>query len=256
MVKKFVPVLIVLAVGLAFATGWLGHMVFSLQKEKVATPQASNAPAAAAAPTVTLDQIKGLYSKGLIQFGDANRKVLFVEVSDPSCPYCQIASGNNPELATGQFQYKSAGGTYVAPVPEMKKLVDAGKASLVYIYTPGHGNGEMGMRALYCANDQNKFWQVNDLLMSNAGYELLNNTILNDKTKSQQLVDFLKGAADPAALKACIDSGKYDSRLQSDPTIAENLGVSGTPGFYVNTKLFAGAYSFTDMQSAVDAALK
>lgn len=255
-IEKFIPVLIVLSIGLAFGVGVLWQKVQGLEKEKAVTPQATSEPATVAAPTVTLDQIKGLYSKDLIKFGDANRKVLFVEVSDPSCPYCQIASGKNPELSTGQFQYASQGGTYVPPVPEMRKLVDAGKASLVYIYTPGHGNGEMGMRALYCANEQNKFWQVNDLLMSNAGYNLLNDTILNDKTKSQQLVDFLKAAADPAKLKACIDGGKYDSRLQSDPALAESLGITGTPGFYVNTTLFAGAYSFKDMQSAVDAALK
>ena len=57
-------------------------------------------------------------------------------------------------------------------------------------------------------------------------------------------------------MKTCLDSGKYDSRLSTDESIASGLGINGTPGFYINTVNFAGAYSFKDMQSAVDQALK
>ncbi len=194
-----------------------------------------------------------------MKFGDNKKKVLFVEVADPSCPYCHVAGGHNPELSAqidARFKYVSAGGTYQPPVPEMKKLVESGKASYVYIYTPGHGNGEMGTKAMYCAYEKGKFWQVHDLLMTNAGYELLNNNVKNDKSKSQELVDFLKTAMNPTELKACIDSGKYDERLASDTALARSLGVTGTPGFMVNDQLFPGAYSYTDLKTPVDAALK
>ena len=60
------------------------------------------------------------------------------------------------------------------------------------------------MKALYCAYDQGKFWQVHDLLYSNDGYNLLNNTVQNDKGKSQQLVDFLKSVVNANDLKSCI----------------------------------------------------
>ena len=118
---------------------------------------------------------------------------------------------------------------------------------MVWLYTPGHGNGEMGTKALYCAFDAGKFWEAHDKLMTNKGYELLNNTIKNDKTKSQELVDFL-GMQN---LKDCLDSGKYDSRLAEDTQLASSLGVSGTPGFFVNETKFSGAYSWTDMKSTL-----
>jgi len=184
---------------------------------------------------------------------------LFVELGDPSCPYCHIADGFNPTLAASQgdrFKYVSSGGSYVPPVTEMKKLVDAGEASYVYIYYPGHGTGEMGMKALYCANEQGKFWEARALIMNNAGYELMNTTVKNDKTKSQTVANFLESVADPVAMKSCLDSGKYDVRLQSDQELATSLGIQGTPSFYINAANFPGAYSYADMQSAVDAALK
>ena len=219
-------------------------------------------PTAKAQPTVSLNTIKDLFSKDLIKFGDENRKVIFVEISDPSCPYCHVAAGLNPELnrqidpTNNTFKLVSDGGKYLAPIPEMKKLLDSGKASFVWIYSPGHGNGEMGTKALYCANEKGKFWEVSNLLMNSKGYDLLNNTIKNDKTKSGDLAAYLKSAVDSTFLKECLDSGKYDARLAEDTQLATTLGFQGTPDFFVNDKNFPGAYNYTDIKSTVDTALK
>jgi protein-disulfide isomerase len=266
LVEKIVPVLLIVSLALAFVVGILWEKVANLEKGGVTTPATTTTTTAAnpgtAQPNVTLDTIKGLFSKDLVKMGDASRKVLFVEIADPSCPYCQAAAGLNAKLneqidpTNNSFKLVSDGGKYDPPVIEMRKLVDAGKASFVYVYYPGHGNGEMGMKALYCANEKGKFWNVSDLLMSDAGYTLMNTTVQNDKTKSGTVADFLKGAIDPTFMKSCLDSGKYDARLASDQVVAKSLGVQGTPGFFVNATSFAGAYNYTDMKSAVDAALK
>jgi protein-disulfide isomerase len=267
--ERFAPVLLVAVIAMSFAVGALWQRVKLLEKGLVAgvsQTDSNTEQAAAAQPTppaakVTLDQIKGLFGKDLIKFGDANSKVLFVEVADPSCPYCSIASGENPELNRqadpgGRFKLTTDGGTYEAPVPEVRKLLDQGKVSYAYVYMPGHGSGEMGMKALYCAYENGKFWQVHDLLMSNAGYNLMNDDIQNDKTKSSQLADFLKSAIDPSTLKSCLDSGKYDARLTSDTNLATSLGVGGTPGFFVNDVSFPGAYSYKDMESTINSFLE
>lgn len=259
LLEKLVPILLVLSIGLAFMVGVLWQKVSNLEKGGVTTGSTTQTGAAPAAPTVDLNTIKGLFNKNVIRFGDANRKVLFVEILDPSCPYCHVAAGQDSQLATqigSQFKYVSAGGSYQPPVPEMEKLVSSGAASMAIIYYPGHGNGEMGMKALYCANDQGKFWQAHNLLMSQGGYDLQNTTVKNDKTKSQVVADFLKSVADPAALKSCLDSGKYDSRLTDEQSLASSLSVQGTPGFFVNASSFPGAYNWTDMKSTVDSALK
>lgn len=251
--QVFVIILVFMAIGLAFFSGSLWQKVKNLEGGTVSGTEAAQ-PAAQppAQPTVAIETIKDLFNKDLIKFGNADSKVLFVEVSDPSCPFCHIAGGNNETL----LKSFDKDGTYVPPVPEMRKLVEAGKASFVLIYTPGHGAGEMGMKALYCAYEQNKFWQADALIMSDAGYTLLNDVVKNDKTQSQKIADLLKGVLDANTLKACLDSGKYDARLTSDQQLAASLGVTGTPGFFINATNFAGAYSYKDMESVVTEALK
>jgi protein-disulfide isomerase len=212
-----------------------------------------------AVSSVNIDQVRSLFNDSNMVMGDKNSKLLIVEFSDPSCPYCHVAGGKNSALNKqigNQFLLKADGGNYVAPEPEIKKLVDSGKAAFVWLYANGHGNGELATQALYCANESGKFWQVHDKLMSADGYDLINTTVKNDKTKSGVLVDFLKGVVDSKILRDCLDSGKYAGRINSDMVLAQQMGFEGTPYFIFNTTRFVGAYSFTDMQTAVDEALK
>ena len=266
--KNYAPLLYILLLVGAFFLGSLTTKISYLEKgaktETAGTTAAAQPQQAAAQPAaavkVDINAIKDIFNnKDVIKFGDANKKLLLVEIADPSCPFCQAAAGKNPELNKqmgAQFTLPSDGGTYVSPVQEMRKLVDSGQASFAYIYQNGHGNGEMAMKALYCANDQGKFWDAHDKLMSNEGYNLINNDVKNDKTASGKLADFLSNVVNSNDLKSCLDSGKYDSYLASDQKLASSLGVNGTPGFFINTTNFAGAYSWKDMQSAADQALK
>lgn len=246
--------LIILLIVVSFFAGYLFFKLKSLEQTKTATTQ----PAQPAAVNVTKDQLKKLFTNDYIHFGNANSKLLFVEITDPSCPFCHIAGGDDPELSAqsgARFKYVSDGGTYVPPVPEMKKLVDDGKAAFVIIYSPGHGSGQLGMQALYCANEKGKFWETHNLLMSNVGYDMLNNKVQNDAKNISTLADFLAPAVDSQFLTSCLESQKYAKSLTRDEQVSQTLGFSGTPHFFVNTTPFKGAYSFTDMQSAVKAAL-
>lgn len=229
----------------------------------------SDSTGSQATVNITTDMVKNLFVDGMMKFNDTSKKVLFVEFSDPSCPYCHVAGGMDPELnkqVGTQFVLKADGGTYVAPVPEIKKLVDSGDAGFVYVYTMGHGSGEIAATALYCAYANNKFWEVHDKLMSNAGYTFMNNSdnsgIQYSGTKQAtdtdltRMADFLKDVFDYNTMNTCLLSRKYVPNIARDNGIASTFGISGTPGFVVNTTFYGGAYSFTDMQSVVNAALK
>lgn len=202
-----------------------------------------------------IDDVKRFFSKDFIHFGDDKRKLLIVEVSDPSCPYCHIAGGNNPELAkqaSDKFTYVSDNGNYIPPVPEIKKLVDDGKASFAFIYSNGHGNGRIASEALYCAFEKGKFWEVHDKLMTNEGYNLINEQVTNDRSKANLLVNYLSDVIDSQFLSNCLSSAKYEKNLTRDEQLSPSLGFQGTPHFIINTKMFQGAYSFSDMQSAIN----
>jgi len=264
--KKYVNYALVgLLVVAAFIIGSLYTKNKALEQGKTLGTQqnqqdtATQQQNAAKPPAITIDKIKDTFSNSLVKFGDTNKKVIFIDIADPSCPYCQIAAGQNPQLnkeAGSRFTLVADGGTYIAPVPEMKKLVAEGKAAYAFLYSPGHGNGEMGTKALYCAFELGKYWEVHDKLMSAEGYSLMNENIRNDKSKSKDLAAFLANAVSANDMQKCLDSGKYDDRLQKDMTLASNLGVQGTPGFFINATAYAGAYSFKDMQAVVDSALK
>lgn len=247
--------LVVLLIGISFFAGYLWNKVKTLEKNQntVAQQQVPQQP-----PTASLDDVKDVFSKAHIKFGDTKSKLVVVEASDPSCPYCSIATGKNNELnsqAGSQFKLVEDGGTYVAPVEEIRKLVDEGKASYAMIYRNGHGNGEVAMKTLYCAYDQGKFWEVNDLIMSNDGYNKVNDVVKNDNSKFPELLSLVGNVVDKDKLQKCFESGKYDSKLSEDSTLGDKLGIQGTPGFYLNDKNFAGAYSFKDMQPVVDSFL-
>jgi len=250
-----------LLVGLLVVSAFfIGSLYTKVQYlEKVANTGANPDAQQPEAPKVDLATIKGVFDKNVIKFGDANRKLLFVEVADPSCPYCSVAAGQNPELnkqVGEQFVLTKDGGSYIAPVPEMRKLVEQGVASFAYIYFPGHGNGEMGTKAIYCAAREGKFWEAHDLIMTAEGYDLVNTQVKNDKTKSAQVAQFFKSVLDPVKLKTCIDDKAGDTHLSEDITLARSLGVTGTPGFFVNDTRFAGAYSYKDIEPTVIEALK
>lgn len=258
------PLLVVACVVLAFFVGSLWQKVQMLEEKNTNVLSATTKPTVALRD-ISIDQIKALWEKDLVKFGDANKKVLFVEVADPSCPWCHVAGGLNPKLnreikADGSIKLITDGGSYVAPAVEMRKLVEDGIASYIYIYYPGHANGEMGMKAMYCGYEKGKFWEVHDLLMTAEGYSILNDKIKNDKSFSGDMAQFLKKAMDPVQMKACLDSGKYDARLVSDTELARTLTRDpnriGTPLFLVNNTEYSGAYNYTDMKATVEAALK
>lgn len=209
------------------------------------------------------DKVKALFKKGNIVLGDANKvKTLIVEFSDPSCPFCNVAAGADQTIAESmdpqgkRFVWKENGGTYEPPLPEIKKLVDEGKAAFVQLYANGHGAGEIASQALYCAHDEGKFWEAHDLLYTKAGYDLINDKVKNDVAQSSLMAEYLSTATDQTKMETCLSSGKYANKLKEDMATAQEMGFSGTPMFIVNTQKFPGAYSFADMKPAIDAALK
>lgn len=198
--------------------------------------------------TVDMEKIKDKFDGKHITFGKKDADLIITEVSDPSCPFCHIAGGLHPELNNGSAQFKMVkdGGTYVPPVPEIKKLVDSGEAAFMFLYSNGHGNGEVATQALYCAYEQGKFWEAHDKLMTKTGYDLINDVVRNDLTKANELVKLIGNSVDGKKLQTCLDSKKYAGQPAEDMAFVQSLtGGSGTPTFFVNEKIVGGAQSWS-----------
>ncbi len=250
---KLLPLMVVALIAAAFALGVMWGKV-QVYEKGLSAPTAANPQAVPEKIQPTIDQVKALFADENITDGDADRKVLFVEFADPSCPWCHVASGKNEELSKQMLQTRYD--QYLSPGVEMKKLVDEGKASFAWFYRNGHGNGELAAKLLYCADDVGQFWPAHDLLMSSAGYDLLNDVVKNDIAKLPELTKFLGSVAKIKDIEACVKAGTYDDRLEEDTAFGNTLGAGGTPHFIVNTSVYEGAQSFESMKSVVDLALE
>lgn len=213
--------------------------------QQPAQPQQQAAPG-----NVDMEQIKAMFDGKHITFGDKDAKTIITEISDPSCPFCHIAGGLHPELnnSSEQFKLVKDGGTYVAPVAEIRKLVDSGEASFLFLYSNGHGSGEVATQLLYCAYDQGKFWEAHDILMTKKGYDLMNETVKNDLTKSSQLVALVAKVLNGKSLQGCLDSGKYGGQPAEDMAFVQSLGFGATPTFFVNDKVVEGAQPWSSFE--------
>ena len=54
----------------------------------------------------------------------------------------------------------------------------------------------------------------------------------------------------------CLDDKKYSEVIQSDLAAGNQLGIQGTPGFFVNSAVIEGAQPFTEFQRVIEAEFK
>ncbi|RMD96301.1 MAG: hypothetical protein D6812_17320 [Deltaproteobacteria bacterium] len=153
--------------------------------------------------------------------GNPNASVTIVEFSDFQCPYCQRASGTIEQV--------------------MEKYGDRVKLAFVDYPLPFHDRALPAAIAARCAGEQNKFWEYHDLLFKKKKF--------NDK-------DFEKYAEeiglDLEAFKACFDSQKYAAQIEQDKALGNQVGVTGTPAFFINGRKLSGAQPFSAFEKIIE----
>ena len=160
--------------------------------------------------------------------GDKNAPVTIVSFEDYQCPFC--------------------GRAFQQTFPLIKKdYIDTGKVKYVYRDFPlsFHPNAEPAAEASECAHEQGKFWQFHD--------EIFNNQESLGK-------DFYISTAKKLGLNVdkftqCIDTGKYKQEVQNDFAYGSQVGVSGTPTFFINGIQLVGAQPYQAFQQVIEAEL-
>ncbi len=56
--------------------------------------------------------------------------------------------------------------------------------------------------------------------------------------------------------KAALDSKKFDARIKKEQDLANSLGASGTPAFFINGRKLSGAQPQANFESMIDAEIK
>ncbi|MEG3639433.1 thioredoxin domain-containing protein [Magnetococcus sp. PR-3] len=154
--------------------------------------------------------------------GPANAPVTIVEFSDFECPYCRK----------------------VQPALQKIKETYGDRVKLVFRHYPlsFHKKAPLASKASMCAGDQKQFWAYHDALFEE-GVDL--NRAGLDKVAMTLKMDM-------ATFKACLDSDKYQAKLDADLAEGQALGVTGTPTFFVNGRKSSGALPYGSLKQMVD----
>uniref|UniRef100_Q02BN4 DSBA oxidoreductase n=1 Tax=Solibacter usitatus (strain Ellin6076) TaxID=234267 RepID=Q02BN4_SOLUE len=150
---------------------------------------------------------------GVSMLGTKTAPLTIVEYTDYQCPFCQ------------RF--------HVTAFSELKKqYIDTGKVRFFSKDMPldFHPNALRAAQAARCAAEQKKFWELRDVMGANP-----------DKLDIDHIMNFAADLKmDTAALRACVDSGKYKDTVQRDVLEAMKIGANGTPTFIVGKSVGEG----------------
>lgn len=164
--------------------------------------------------------------------GDPNAPVVIVEYSDYQCPFCQRH--------------------FSQVLPQLQQYIDDG--TVLYVFkdfplTSIHPQAPKAAEAARCAGDQDKYWEMHDLLFQ------------NQQAWSGQAtaVDTFKAFAgqlglDQATFDQCLDSGQHAAAIEANLQQGIGYGVRGTPGFFVNSTPLPGAYPIEAFQQLIEQA--
>jgi len=197
--------------------------------EKLAgsAPAPTPTPAPTPAPTPeTVDVSPGDYT-----LGDANAPVEIIEFSDFQCPFCQRAHQQTfPSL--------------------MENYIETGKASYSIRHFPLsiHQDAQIAGEAAECAGSlggNDAFFTYVDTMFANQG--ALDAASLKGYAAAQGL--------DTSAFNECLDSGEFTQKVKDDFDLGAQLGVRGTPSFFINGKILVGAQPFSSFQNVIDGEL-
>lgn len=129
-----------------------------------------------------------------------------MEYSDFLCPFCKKVQGTLSDL---RKQY-------------------SGTVQFGYRHFPLHQEARELSEAVECARDQGRFWQFQNLVF------------LDARRLQQSKMEIIRsarraGVRDIPAFEECLDSGKYQKRIQNDFEEGVSLGIQGTPTFIIGT---------------------
>jgi protein-disulfide isomerase len=143
--------------------------------------------------------------------GPTDARVTVVEFTDYQCPFCHRAQAVVDKVLQ---QY-------------------SGKIRFVHLDFPldGHAQALPAARAARCAGEQGKFWEYHRGLMTAPG--ALDAADLQHRAAALRL--------DTSSFEACVSSGRYDQAIQASLREGEELGVTGTPAYFVNGRMISGA---------------
>jgi protein-disulfide isomerase len=164
-----------------------------------------------------------ILTNGAPSKGADKAPVTIVKFEDFECPFCKRVQ---PTLEAVLKQYN-------------------GKVRLVHKDLPLeaiHPQAQLAAEGARCAGDHGKFWEYHDMLYAKA--PKLGAADLKAHAKEMGL--------DPGKFDQCLDAGKYKALVQKDLAEGAQLGLTGTPTFFINGREISGALPVESFAAIID----
>lgn len=165
-----------------------------------------------------------------------------------------MGSPNAPLEVTefGDFECPACGNFALLTEPEIRKrFVDAGQVRWRFVDDPlaMHKNTWQASRAAACADEQGKFWPFHDMLYQTQ--DQWNGEATDNPDK------FMKQYARQLGLNTqqfdqCVDSKKYQAKIQAHAALAEQRKIMQTPTFLIGTQQVAGSQPYDMMAKTIN----
>lgn len=171
-----------------------------------------------------------------IRKGEPDAPVKIVEFADFQCPGCAHFAAN-----VGR--------------PIREAYVNDGRVQIEYYDFPlvsVHPHAFLAARAARCAGDQERYWEMHDMLYARQTEWAAERTAPIDRFTSYATAV----GADPAAFGSCLRSDRHADVVTANAMLGEQLGVRSTPTVYLNGRNVGEAWGdFGRMQQLIEQAL-
>lgn len=172
-----------------------------------------------------------------------------------------LSSLGNPQAPVVIEEYSDFGCAHCADFAlETKKLIEeeyikSGQVSLVFRTVGSLAQApalQQAAESAYCAGEQGSFWHFHDLLFANQ-VRLFTNRTADVSRTMRSFAEMLELKLDE--FEACVAEGKYQELVSEDQLKASQLGITGTPTFFINGVMLRGNQPYENFQQAIEEAL-
>lgn len=154
--------------------------------------------------------------------GNPNGQIVIVQYSDFTCTHCKTGAETMQQLIA---KYPQDLKLYFKPVSYTK-----------------NSPGWIAAKAAFAAGGQGKFWEMHDLLF--AKQDLLPTHPFSQLAAQLQL--------NQKQFEADLSSEILDNQVERETKQAQEMGMKGTPCFFINGQIVNGAYPLAEFSRIVE----
>jgi protein-disulfide isomerase len=179
-----------------------------------------------------------IFATGSPTLGSPNAPITMVEFGDYQCLNCNRYFHNTEHDI-------------------LQNYVETGKVKIIFIDFAFIGpDSVIAAQAAHCAEDQGKYWEYHDELYTNWNGENTGWASMHNLKKFAANMDL-----EHKRFNECLDSGKYAGKVKNNMDIGRQLGVTGTPTFFIfessgDVKKVVGSQPYSTFSTVIDSMLK